>query len=107
MYFHPGDPPYSACVAKNRAWRNYCTLVAEKGPDHPATRAAWGRVLFHEGSVPQAIWTTATEVAPDVHVIAWHRESGSILGFRNRSERKHHDHELGLTTDENESTIAP
>ncbi len=82
MRFHPQDKNYSPAVAKSRAWQNYHVSVAELGPDHPKTLACWGRVLFHDKMVPQLD-------SVNVLSVAWHRESGTILGYRNRSERKH------------------
>ena len=58
------------------------TAARELGPDHPATRAALGRLLFHQGAVPQYGSRT-------IESIAWHRESGACPGWLNRRERAH------------------
>ena len=55
-------------------------LLAELGPDHPATRAALGRLRYHRGDVPQ-------RGASSVEAIAWYRESGAIDGYWNRAQR--------------------
>jgi hypothetical protein len=58
-------------------WRH---LVAKLGADHPAARAALGRLRFYQGYVPQL-----GDISPEA--IAWHRESGAIVGWWNRAER--------------------
>lgn len=48
--------------------------------DHPAIRAAAGRVLAYE-AVPQRGSTTP-------EAVAWHRETGADPGYMNRTARK-------------------
>lgn len=59
----------------------YHVLARELGAEHPAARAALGRLWFYNGRVPQSHLVT-------IEAIAWHRESGTIAGYRNRAERR-------------------
>lgn len=59
----------------------YHRLCAELGADHPAARGALGRLLYHQGGVPQRGSTTP-------EAVAWHRESGAAPGYYNRGERR-------------------
>ncbi len=62
------------------AAHRYRTAERELGADHPATRAALGRLNFYRGMVPQRGSTS-------IESIAWHRESGAAPGWLNRRER--------------------
>ena len=73
---------YSAVGARG----DYERARARHGDDHPATRAARGRLLFHEGWVPSPVWQPSS---PCIERVAWYRESGAIEGYLNRAERKH------------------
>lgn len=59
-------------------WNRLCN---ELGHEHPAARAASGRLRYHRGSVPQR-----DSVTPEA--IAWFRESGCAPGYWNRGARK-------------------
>jgi hypothetical protein len=73
--------PRRTLGSRGLAMYRYKVLRAELGDDHPATRAAYGRLLFHRGCVPQR-----DALTPEA--IAWRRESGAAPGFSNRHERK-------------------
>jgi hypothetical protein len=71
------------CYVLDSARRDLANAVAAHGADHPAARAALGRLWFHLGRVPQAGLVT-------IEGIAWARESGGNLRPRwNRSQRRH------------------
>lgn len=59
----------------------YKALRDRHGDEHPATRAALGRLLFYLKHVPQR--DSATPEA-----IAWRRESGAAPGYLNRRHRR-------------------
>jgi hypothetical protein len=59
-------------------WR---ARAATLGLDHPATRAALGRLNYYRGMTPQ-------KRAVEPEAIAWYRESGAQPGYWNRSRRR-------------------
>ena len=59
----------------------YHRLCFALGREHPATRAALGRLRYHRGDVPQ-------RGDSSIEAVAWHRESGAIPGYWNRRERR-------------------
>jgi hypothetical protein len=63
----------------------YHIAIEDFGADHPATRAALGRLLFYQQSIPQL-----DSVTPEA--IAWRRESGAAPGFCNRSHGRRAAH---------------
>ncbi len=58
---------------------HYHRCARRYGENHPATRAAWGRVLAHKGWVPQL-----GAVSPEI--VAWHRQRGG-RGYLSRHYR--------------------
>lgn len=71
-------------LAKNAlidASADYAAARAARGEDHPAARAALGRLLYYRGWVPQRGLATP-------EAVAWHRESGSDPGHMNRAMRR-------------------
>jgi len=81
---YPSDPGYSALARRVRAERAYASAVStwsQTDEEHPAIRAAIGRVLFHQRAVPQLDARTP-------EAIAWMRESGARPGYLNRTERR-------------------
>lgn len=73
--------PRSTFGSPGIAAYRYRRLAAQLGEDHPATRAARGRLLYYQGAVPQIGLRS-------VEAVAWLRESGAIRGCWNRSERR-------------------
>jgi hypothetical protein len=69
--------PFTGSLGTATAHYYRCRL--RYGENHPATRAAWGRVLAHKGWVPQR-----GAVSPEV--IAWHRQRGA-RGYLSRHYR--------------------
>ena len=61
--------------------RALAAAIATYGADHPATRAAQGRLWFYLGRTPQ-------RDALSTEAIAWARESGQRLAW-NRTQRRH------------------
>lgn len=59
-------------------WRQ---LAIELGADHPAARAALGRLNYYRGMTPQK-----SAVSPEA--VAWHRESAAQPGYWNRAARR-------------------
>lgn len=81
---YPFDPRYSAIARRARreiAYANAVSTWSAASADHPAIRAAIGRLLYHQGAVPQ-------RGATSIESVAWHRESGAIPGMLNRGERR-------------------
>jgi hypothetical protein len=60
----------------------YFSALKLFGEEHPATKAALGRLRARKNVVPQ-------KGLLSIEAIAWHRESGANPGFRNRTARKH------------------
>jgi hypothetical protein len=67
--------------SKGLACARYMALRDRHGDDHPATRAALGRLNYYLKMVPQQ-----DSVTPEA--IAWRRESGAAPGYRNRTHRR-------------------
>jgi len=81
---YPSDLTYSEPARRARRTReleNAVSIWAGTDELHPAIRAAMGRLLFHQGAVPQS-------GADTIESIAWHRESGARPGWLNRTERR-------------------
>ncbi len=80
---------YSEALARHFAQVAYDIELAERGPDHHATRAALGRLRFHIGRVPQ-------KDSMEIEAIAWRREAGAggVGGHWNRSARKAFDRRM-------------
>jgi hypothetical protein len=83
---HPNNGRAKAPGYKRaRARLHYAKLKKSLGEDHPATRAAFGRMLVyggdgHQASVPQ-------QASHTIEATAWHRESGAQPGYWNRTQR--------------------
>jgi hypothetical protein len=77
----PNDAAYPRGAKRMLAIRRYHVLRESRGDAHPATRAAYGRLLFHLGHVPQ-------RGSRSIEAVAWLRESGAMLGVLNRRERR-------------------
>jgi hypothetical protein len=91
------------------ARRDHVRAAAQHGEDHPAARAALGRLWFYLGRVPQVGLAS-------IEAIAWARESGGMQRPRwNRSQRRHTDHKdrcpvdtgLALPTPEDHHVAPP
>ncbi len=77
--------PTSPGFKRARARLHYARTLKALGEEHPATQAAFGRMLVYGGdeypaSVPQRGST-------EIESIAWHRESGAQEGYWNRTQR--------------------
>ena len=72
---------FGPALARRLAADRHAVVQRELGDDHPATRAARGRLAYHQGMVPQ-LGSTSLEA------IGWYRESGQIEGYLNRTERR-------------------
>lgn len=73
--------PRSTFGSRGIAGYRHARLAQALGPDHPATRAAWGRLAYYLGHVPQRHLATP-------EAVAWLRESRAITGYMNRGERR-------------------
>lgn len=73
--------PRSTYGSRGLANMRHMMLRRDLGDEHPAVRAALGRLLALSGMVPQR-----DSVTPEA--VAWHRESGAIPGWRNRAARR-------------------
>lgn len=71
------------CYQIEDARRALATAVAAHDADHPAARAARGRLWLYLGRVPQAGLAS-------IEAVAWARENGGALRpIWNRSQRRH------------------
>lgn len=70
------------CFIVDDAVRDHRAAVALHGEDHPAARAAYGRMLAHFNWAPQRGLNTP-------EAISWHRETGADPGYMNRTHRRH------------------